>query len=859
MLTMAKTEAFMEKRVTPQVQAESAREVIKRLTPDIANAFILEMIPKDSERDVFELESKGGGIILRGNSGVALTSAFNRYLKDYCKCHVSWCGSQLNVPHPLPRVPEKVRVVCLHKQRVYFNYCSLNYTASWWDWQRWEREIDIMALNGINMPLAATGLEGVWYHALLKFGFTDEEARAFLVGPCYFAWQWMTNIQSHGGPLPKEWIDSHIALGRKIMERERSLGMTPIQQGFSGFVPHLFQEKFPTAAISKEQPWCDFEGTCQLDPLDPLFKTFGKVFLETEIELFGTSHLYAVDPFHEGHPPQPGDAYLQKVGQEIWNLMKSVDPDARWAMQSWSIREPIATQTPKDLLLVLDLAGGRDNFWGYNFIKGQLHNFGGRINMHGDLEMVASNPFAVTAKREPLCAGMGLFMEGIEQNPVFYEMVFDMIWRDTSVEPVDWLKTYAERRYGAKSDNAEQAWAILLAGPYKPGSNGTESSSIIAARPAIKPLKSGPNDGFNIPYNPMELERAWRLLLSDYDSLKASDGYQFDLMDLGRQVLSNLGQELVEDAALAFEDSDREGLRKASGTFLELLSDVDRLLATRDEYNFDRWVRTARAWSKNVELQNYYEWNASMLVTTWGPHEKPLIFDYAWREWSGLIRLYYLPRWKMFYEHLEKALASNPSYADPTQLSFGRHALRSNDFYSRLADWEIAWTKTPHKTLPLTKGDTGVIALELADKYQSHISYAYSETRKQYLRARCFANVKGEFGAMLGQWAPEDMSHRWSTLTWDVTNLFDEATAYEITFTYQAGDHRLDIAEVKLLQNGTPIASDKHDGTTGTNNEKNSYTVQLSDVAFGTKYEIRAKVRSDGGSDSTGGVWVRKR
>ena len=27
-----------------------------------------------------------------------------------------------------------------------------------WDWERWEREIDWMALNGINLPLAFTGM-----------------------------------------------------------------------------------------------------------------------------------------------------------------------------------------------------------------------------------------------------------------------------------------------------------------------------------------------------------------------------------------------------------------------------------------------------------------------------------------------------------------------------------------------------------------------------------------------------------------------------------------------------------------------------------------------------------------------------
>ena len=82
-----------------------------------------------------------------------------------------------------------------------------------------------MALNGINAPLAITGIEGAWYNTLLKHQFTDQEARAFLVGPAYFAWQWMANIEEVGGPLPKDWIDTHIKLGQKILERQRSLGI----------------------------------------------------------------------------------------------------------------------------------------------------------------------------------------------------------------------------------------------------------------------------------------------------------------------------------------------------------------------------------------------------------------------------------------------------------------------------------------------------------------------------------------------------------------------------------------------------------------------------------------------------------
>ena len=118
------------------------------------------------------------------------------------------------------------------------NYCTHSYSAAWWNWDRWEYEIDMMALNGINMPLAITGTESVWYATLIDLGFTDEEARDFLAGPAFLAWQLMTNLEHHGGPLPMSWIKSHEELGKKILERELAFGMKPIQQGYSGFVPN---------------------------------------------------------------------------------------------------------------------------------------------------------------------------------------------------------------------------------------------------------------------------------------------------------------------------------------------------------------------------------------------------------------------------------------------------------------------------------------------------------------------------------------------------------------------------------------------------------------------------------------------
>lgn len=727
----AKAPAMNDKAVV-----KAARDLIARVTPGYEKQYVLEVIPADAQsgEDVFEVDARKGKVVLRGNNPVALASAFHWYLKYTCKAQLSWFGDQLNLPERLPLPAAKERRTIGGKYRAYFNYCTLSYTAPWWDWERWQREIDFMAMNGINMPLQPIGLDAVWYETLLRMGFTDLEARTFLVGPGHQAWQWMTNIEQFGGPLPKSWIDSHVELGRRIFARQLELGMKPIQQSFTGYVPKLMAEKYPEAKIAQQPEWYGFEGVSQLDPIDPLFDRMGHTFMQVQDSIFGSYGIYSADPFHESAPPVNTPEYLSAVGKKISKLIDDFDPRGIVAMQAWSIREPIATQFPKDRLVVLDLNGStypnKKNFWGYPFVAGNLHNFGGRINMHGDLALLASNQYATARKKAPNAVGSGLFMESIVQNPVYYAMAFEMPMHRDTIRPSEWLDAYTVRAYGAESDAAQQAWAILLKGPYGPGTNGVESSSIVAARPAIDVKKSGPNAGFNIPYDPKSLYEAERLLLQDAEKLETSEIYRFDVVDVQRQIMSNLGQEIHKAAAAAYKAGDMAGFKKHSGRFLELLLDVDALLATRTEWNFDRWVSDARSWGATTEEKDLLERDATALVTYWGftPGYMCQQFDYSWREWAGLIRRYYYNRWKMFYDMLAESLASGKPYSETgAKMSNGREAFRGNEFYDRLADWEIDFVATPKTDIdPAPNGDEIETARKMFGKY--------SELAKEYYR-----------------------------------------------------------------------------------------------------------------------------
>eukprot|EP00041_Stephanoeca_diplocostata_P026911 m.733738 g.733738 ORF g.733738 m.733738 type:complete len:190 (+) comp23074_c0_seq5:615-1184(+) len=136
----------------------------------------------------------------------------------------------------------------------------------WWDWSRWEREIDWMALWGVNLVLAYTGQEQVFRKVFNNIGVNDTILNKTFDGPAFLTWSRGQGTFGEGGPLPNFWIESQRALQIKIMDRLRLLGMSAIVPGFQGNVPVAMHDIFPHANTSNG--W--------LDALDPLFTTIAR-------------------------------------------------------------------------------------------------------------------------------------------------------------------------------------------------------------------------------------------------------------------------------------------------------------------------------------------------------------------------------------------------------------------------------------------------------------------------------------------------------------------------------------------------------------------------------------------------------
>ena len=448
-----------------------------------------------------------------------------------------------------------------------------------------------------------------------------------------------------------------------------------------------------------------------MNPKDPAFKKIGTDFLNIQKELFGAHHFYACDPFHESEPPVEGKEYLCDVSKSIQDMYFSFDKDYKWVMQSWSLREDIVKAVPKDRLLILDLAGvkheGTDYFWGYDYLSGNLHNFGGRINLHGDIRMLCDNKY-INLKEKSNAVGTGLFMEGINQNPLYYDLAEMMLTKNSRIKLEEYLDDYLIRRCGSEDKKLRQALEILSNTVYSEGTNEVETSSIICARPALNVKKSGPNEGFVNLYEKSELLKALKLYLEAYDE-DLKDGYFFDLYDVARQAGSNELQNLSLKIKDAYENRETQKFNELTESFLKILELIDSLLLTREEFNLYNTLNEAKSYTGDEEINDKLVEAHKTLFTLWADIDEPQIFDYAWREWGGFIGEFYYVRWKMFFDFLKTEIQKSDRYdakkEEKLPQVYGREAFFANEMYKEMADFEISWTKEKYEIKKIEKND----------------------------------------------------------------------------------------------------------------------------------------------------------
>eukprot|EP01060_Flectonema_neradi_P005327 TRINITY_DN1352_c0_g1_i1.p1 TRINITY_DN1352_c0_g1~~TRINITY_DN1352_c0_g1_i1.p1 ORF type:complete len:783 (+),score=171.53 TRINITY_DN1352_c0_g1_i1:51-2351(+) len=745
-------------------QTDAVKGLIGRTIPErFVDSFELSLLPSsacgDGYSKCFKYDGKDGKVQLSGTTGVELSMAFYHYLKYTGNSVVSWPrtgGNQISftnassIPMPAAAVSQDRE----HEYSYYANVCTFSYSFVWYQESDWVREIDWMAMHGINLPLAYTGQEKVYQMVYNKLGVTDEQLGEFFGGPAFLAWARGQGLMEWGGPLPQSWIDGQFELQKKILSSMRAFGMKPVLPAFQGNVPVAMIDLYPKANISRvgkcENPTrSKYACAPWMDALDPLFNTTADLFMTTLIKEFGTDHVYAADGTFS---PVAAPWYSEDNNQELvvsddggdidqnayahskaaYAGMTRTDPDAIWIYQTWSWlygqKEPYMrgwiSAVPTGKLILLDLMAEESplykktqSYFGAPFIWCMLHDFGGNDGMWGDMKSVANGP--VDAKNSgSTIVGTGLTMEGINQNALIYEMMNEMGYRTKNFSTSEWVSKYAVRRYGAHSTDAAAAWSVIGDTAYScPGYSNMVSKDTITAIPSGTGWDKLSGSHW---YNETVFCEAWgKLISASKDFTPTPETFKHDLADVTRQALAKYSTAVYNDLAAAINSGDVDKITAAGAKLIELGHDMDKVLSSVESFLFGTWLSASAKWGGgDAATSKLMVWNAKTQVTFWnypqpspsnetGPvNQIPGLMDYANKQWGGLMSTYYAGRWQFYINYIVEGIKAKKTF-DVTQ------------FHVALIDWyDKEWRGNESLVFPDHPiGDTVAIAKELYAKY----------------------------------------------------------------------------------------------------------------------------------------------
>lgn len=675
-------------------------------------------------KEAFVITRQDGKPCIKGSNISAVTTGINWYLNHYAHVNLSWNNLTTDLSGktlPVPTTDETHESSVDY--RYYLNYCTFSYSMSVWTWDRWQKEIDWMALHGINMPLQIVGLDVVWRNLLVNdLGYTKDEANAFIAGPCFQAWWGMNNLEGWGGPNPDWWYTRQEDLAKKILARERELGMQPVLPGYAGMVPSNIESKKGYKA-NNQGNWCNFVRPYILDPNSTAFTEISALYYKRLEELMGTSEYYSMDPFHEGANTDGID--VASAYSKIADAMYKANSNGKWVIQFWQwsgAQYNVLDKVEKGKLIVLDLFSDAhthfNDYKGHDAVYCALPNFGGRTGLFGRLSKIMTDFFTQKSTYSNI-KGIGATPEAIEQVPVLYDALFELPWRSSAPDPKAWLAAYSTSRYGTANANAEEAWEKMrnsalncqtaLQGPHE---------AVLCARPNLSVDKVSSWGGTEIFYNAQDvLDAAYKMLQAKGEL--SGENYSYDLTDFARQALTDYGYYLLKGINEAATSNNAKAYATRRDAYLQLILDLDALLNTNSNFMLGRWTNMARniADEANGTTESDKQWlelnNARTLITTWGGNsnsEGAGLRDYSYREWGGMLKDFYYKRWKAFFDNRDNG-TTLPNWFD-------------ND-WAWAHNASLSYSNQP-------TGNTADVATKLFGKYFITVSPANASSRCFY-------------------------------------------------------------------------------------------------------------------------------
>jgi alpha-N-acetylglucosaminidase len=691
-----------------------AQGVLARLLPSQARQFDLRPFAAPAGREAFRISSASGHIRVEGSSPSALLFGVNWYLKYVAHVQISPNGDRVGtVPFPLPRTV--IERDTPYADRYAFNENVDGYTAPYWDWTRWQREIDVLALSGINMVLIERGTDSVLYRTFRDVGYSDAAIRGWLTQPAHQNWQLMGNLCCFDGPISRALLQKRLLSAQKIVARLRELGITPVLPGFYGIVPADFPRRFPAAHVVPQGQWAGFTRPGWLDPRDPMFARLAAGFYRHQRELFGDSSVYDMEIFQEGG--QSGGVPVTEGARDVQAALLAAHPGASWMMLAWqgNPRQALLAGVDRRRLLIIDIDHNRvprndrrKDFRDAPFLFGGLWEFGGRTTLGADVWNITDR-LQRLARTNANMAGTAVFTEGMDTNPFAFDLFTEMAWRAGPVDIARWTAGYVRRRYGAADRHALAAWSVLIHTAYDiridnvvfNSERDAAQESLFDAQPGLAADRASNWSPEGMRYSGTAFEKALPQMLQVAPALRASDTYRYDLVDVARQTLANQSRVLLPGIKAAYDARNQPRFEALTHCWLGLMDLQDRLLASNRAFLLGSWLARVPPWASSGEELARLDFDARSILTVWGDRhasEGAALHDYGNKDWAGLTRDYYRVRWQKYFDTLGRSLRTG---AAPTPI----------DWYALGNKWSHGAEHYPDQP----QGDTYALASQVAN------------------------------------------------------------------------------------------------------------------------------------------------
>jgi len=192
-------------------------------------------------------------------------------------------------------------------------------------------------------------------------------------------------------------------------------------------------------------------------------------------------------------------------------------------------------------------------------------------------------------------------------------------------------------------------------------------SSAITSKNYI--MNDASNDAYEEPhiwYDTSAVINALKLFIQYGDEVSDSSTFRYDLVDLTRQALAKYANQIFLKIIKGYKLNDINQVTTLCERFLNLVNDLDVLLASHEGFLLGPWLESAKGLARDHEQEIQYEWNARTQITMWFDNTETkasLLRDYANKYWSGLLRDYYGPRAAIYFKYLILSMEKSEPFA----------------------------------------------------------------------------------------------------------------------------------------------------------------------------------------------------